>query len=247
LTQIEETDLKNYFEIKRFIDQKSLKEKKVKFLSETSEQLLNLNKFINCFEYNPGSITDSHVDYSKKKFFDLNKNITYKEKKQLGSFLFDGLLKSDYECKDKILKEFLQSIPLKKIQLLDLLVYAWLSKLYENIPCLYKMLLVFSGFSMYSESSTPTSEPDEFNFQNEDTDETNFEECFAADYLNEFKTITENSTSLIQCLMIAWIFRSLLIKVSYFQWIFFYKLLMYNKYYIGSNRSISNRYSFSIK
>ena len=114
--QIDEDLLKNYYDIKHFIAEKSA-DKKLRFTMDAGrEQLLILHKYLSCFEF-----THSHSDqnvYSKKRFYELNRNLTSKEKKTLGSFIFSGLLSKNNEFNAKKLKELLLLIPLNKIQLL---------------------------------------------------------------------------------------------------------------------------------
>ena len=118
MTQIDEDQLTSYFEIKKFIGEKN-PEKKVKFAAEVNtEPILSLHKYLSCFEFISTSYTDHQNAYSKKRFYQLNKNLTPKEKKTMGCFIFTGLLKTNDECFANKLKELFISMPLKKIQLL---------------------------------------------------------------------------------------------------------------------------------
>jgi len=109
--------LRNYFDIKNFISEKNC-DKNVNSATQAHRgPLLTLHKYLSCFEFTPSSHHDQNV-YSKKRFYELNKNLTSKEKKTLGSFIFSGLLQKNDEFNAKKLKELLFSIPLNKIQLL---------------------------------------------------------------------------------------------------------------------------------
>lgn len=123
LTQIEENELKNYLQMKKFISERSSIEKKVKFLNEADKSSVNLHKYITSFELIVNSQTNDEKDYSKQKYFDLNKNMTFKDKEALGSFLFSGFLYKNCEFTQKNIKEFLNLVPLKKIQLLVISKY----------------------------------------------------------------------------------------------------------------------------
>ena len=111
LMQIDEADLKSYFEIKRSHEQKLNKQKKVKFMNPHQ---MDLTKYLACFEVP----SVSNADSSRKRFYNLNKTITYKHKQLLGGFYFQTLLRADHSYDPKQVQDFLFSIPLKKIQLL---------------------------------------------------------------------------------------------------------------------------------
>ena len=111
LMQIDETDLKSYFEIKRSHEEKLNKQKKVKFMSPHQ---IDLTKYLACFEVPSASSAES----TRKRFYNLNKTITYKHKQLLGGFYFQTLLRADHPYDPKQVQDFLFSIPLKKIQLL---------------------------------------------------------------------------------------------------------------------------------
>ena len=100
-----------------------------------------------------------------------------------------------------------------------MLVYAWLSNSFENIASLYKISVVLSGYSSYTENNeceslTPVENKISDIFEFEDDDETDFEECFVTDYLNQFKDVCENSSSIAPCLLIVWIFQSIVNQVT---------------------------------
>ena len=94
-----------------------------------------------------------------------------------------------------------------------------MSNSFENIASFYKLSVVLSGYSNYSENyEYETSAPIENKISDiidfEDSNEIDFEETIVNDYLNQLKIICENSTSLLPCLLIVWLFRSLLNQVN---------------------------------
>ena len=96
-----------------------------------------------------------------------------------------------------------------------------MSNSFDNIASLYKLSVVLSGYSSYTENyeyepSTSIDNNISDIFDSEDSDEIDFEECIVSDYLNKLKIVCENSTSLLPCLLIVWLFRSLLIQVNNF-------------------------------
>ena len=86
----------------------------------------DLFKYLACFEFTSfGQVNkiknkkanddrDSDTNY----YFNLNKNISPSDKSQLSSFLFMTLLNKDCKFDADLFQNFLQHIPLNKIQLL---------------------------------------------------------------------------------------------------------------------------------
>lgn len=104
--------MKNYFDLKKTIISKQKRVLKAK--SESESTVFDFPKFISCFEY---IANNTQSDYSRRKYFDLNKRITIKDKQQLGAFLFGALLNTEpYDA--NLFRNFMNTIPLGKIQLL---------------------------------------------------------------------------------------------------------------------------------
>ena len=53
-----------------------------------------------------------------------------------------------------------------------------------------------------------------FDFNEDDCEDADFEATFVCDYLPRFKTLCENTNNISSCLLIIWIFRSLLLQVE---------------------------------
>ncbi len=123
LMQIDQEDLKRYFDLKKSqSEQKHLKQKRVKFSSQDRDGM-NLTKYLSCFDFastnsNFSHTTTNQIEIGRKRFYNLATNITYKQKQMLGCFYFNKFLKENNEYDSKKVQELLFSIPLKKIQLL---------------------------------------------------------------------------------------------------------------------------------
>lgn len=168
--QIDEEDLKSYFDLKRQINERKEKiacaKKKVKFASSESEgesnikhishqPLISLSKYISCYD-NQTIIQQQQqkrqLDEECKTFYNLAKTINTEQKKHLGSFLFASLLRANNKFDLKLIHTFLGLVPLRKLVLTDLLVHAWLN---EEEFCettttavilnLYRLLYFLSG------------------------------------------------------------------------------------------------------
>lgn len=217
--------------MKNILDEKKSNKKKVKFSNIKIDQAkLSLSKFISCFEQNISNTSTSsptnleHSDYSKKRFYELNKTIGFLEKKQLGSFIFASILHQDAIYDAKFIRKFLKIMPLKKMGLLDLIFHAWLSQDFQNSPNLYKLIYLLSGCASHLNNSdydveilTPVADDtndflEDFD-QEQDIDD--FENNFIGDYLPKYKSISENSNSLVESLLLTWIIRSILIQVCH--------------------------------
>lgn len=187
---------------------------------------MELPKFLSCFELVSNSNVDNsnivQKDYSKKKYYQLNKNITITDREQLGSFLFSNFLGQNLKFNTQLFKTFLSIIPLKKIKLLDLVVHAWLGNNFENKENIFKIIFVLSGCSSFTmnteyEPSTllESNEPEIQNQDEEDFDDDDFENVFVSEFVPKFKTTIEASSSLLNSLFLVWLFRSILIKVLF--------------------------------
>ena len=228
LMQIEENDIKSYFELKASLKKRQASFKKVKFSEpESNKCLISLAKYISFFDS-----SSSKTDYTKQRYFSLSNGLAASDKQTLGAFLYSSLLGNEVEFEPVLFKEFVKSVPLKKIQLLDLLVNAWLNQNYENLGNLYKYITILSGFSSYTMNSeyepmTPVSEgkkmegevikSEEMEENGDDNEE--FEDVFVSDYIPKFKSSCETSNYLVESLLLCWIFRSILNQVC----LFFYK------------------------
>lgn len=256
LFNIEEDDLKSYFELKKILEEKKDAKKRgkkvVKFEAQTTaaeeeeakndDDRFTLTNYRACFELSvmsslTASGADPLVDNSRRRFFDMKKSTTNADKQQLGSFLFGSLLTTDAAYEKRFIKKFLRLVPLKKMQLLDLLIHAWLSGKYSNIYNYYKLVFYLSGCAShmmnadYDYETLTASENEELdeltntaaNVDADDSssmslvdeqDEDDLENHFINEYLIKFKNIAEMSKSLIESLLTAWILRSILIQVS---------------------------------
>ena len=114
MLQIDDADLNSYYDFKKSLDQMQKKQKKVTFQSEKEEY--NLITYLSCFDL----ISDNETpkDHSNQRFYELVKNISFKNKQSLGGFLFNAFLQDEFKFDQEKFKAFLISIPLKKIQLL---------------------------------------------------------------------------------------------------------------------------------
>lgn len=101
----------------------------------TKSDEINLSKFLSSFEFLNNGETKYHnliIDLSETEtlkkdledllnnpeLFNLEQSITYKNKQQLGSFLFSKVLSKDFDFDDDILTDLIASIPLEKSILL---------------------------------------------------------------------------------------------------------------------------------
>ena len=122
LLQIEEDDIRNYFELKKSLNRKN--SKRVKFNDKDLKPEFELSKYIGCFEFTTYSqlirakSNSSNEELNKHEYFELNKNIGAQEKKLIASFLYSSLLNKESKFDANFFERFMQIIPLKKIQLL---------------------------------------------------------------------------------------------------------------------------------
>jgi hypothetical protein len=141
-TQIEETDLRCYLEIKEALSKAQMsseaKKKSVKFnVAPDSTEPLSLSKYINCFEFISSSNTvkpsasetytdslssnnnlmNSLNDYSQQRHYQLKASINSLDKQMLSTFLFASLLRTKRLFDSTLFATFLKTIPLRKIQL----------------------------------------------------------------------------------------------------------------------------------
>ena len=252
LIQIEEADLNDYFELRQVIREKELSSKKVKFnLDESSEAMIkfsdnrfqiNLPKYLNSFNFLTAVVKtktekDEKDDCSRKRYCSIEKNIGIAEKQQLGAFLFANLLKCSFEWDDLLVKKFLEAVPLKKIDLLDLLMNACIGnpELYQNIFNLYSLMSLLSGYDRFKsrckeedasklkgldEAQTESVRDNDSEKKNDDDGQEeedgalDFNMHFLNTHIHKFLCMYENATNLASALILAWIVRSLLAKVS---------------------------------
>lgn len=121
----------------------------------TKSDEIDLSKFLSSFEFlNNGEtkyynliIDLSETETLKKdledllnnpELFNLEQSITYKNKQQLGNFLFSKVLSKDFDFDDDMLTDLIASIPLEKSVLL---VYHYIYDYYINL--IYISVLFF--------------------------------------------------------------------------------------------------------
>lgn len=206
------------------------------------KQMINLSKYISCFDQPILNVTRSEnqaeVNILSCYFYDLSKTINYEEKNQLGSFLYSSMLGSEpgSSFDAKLFEEFMQTVPIRKIVLLDLVVHAWLSETFSNMLYLYQLVYFLSGCACYLNDpkynldldSKPVDEEQNSTVTNslefwtgdrydpEDQKDDDFENKFVVEYLPKFKMLIEFSNSLVESLLLAWIIRSIIIRVFLF-------------------------------
>jgi hypothetical protein len=227
LTQIEETDLENYFNLKEQTTKTKSQstQRKVKFAIEP--QPFTLAQYLSCFEFSSNNTLNQDAglliksDYSKHKYFHLNKAITQQEKQMMGDFLFANLIQSEFD-EQKFIQDFLANIPLVRMNMLDLLIQSWLKNNFSNISTFFKLFSILSGFAKLEPVKNLADQNEEIESS---TNETNkFESVFVNEYLFKLKSKLESSTSFLNSLLIALVVRSMLIQVS----IHFKKCLIYH-------------------
>jgi len=216
LTQVEETELENYFNLKELTTKtkNSTTQRKVKFAIEP--QLFNLAQYLSCFEFSSSNTLNQDAgfliksDYSKQKYFHLNKAITLQEKQMIGDFLFSDLIQSEFD-EHKFLQNFLKNIPLAKMSMLDLLVQSWLNNSFTNISTFFKLFSILSGFAKLELVKNVSDQNEIIESSVEETNA--FEVIFVNEYLFKLKSTLENSTSFLNSLLISLLVRSMLIQV----------------------------------
>jgi hypothetical protein len=124
--------LNEYFEIKQFVDEKLNNSAK----KAAKNEEINLSKFISNFEF----LNDGETKYNcfletenlrpnledllaNSELFNLEQNITNKNKQQLGSFLFSKLLSADLNFEDQLLTDLTSTVPLEKNIMLVQFIY----------------------------------------------------------------------------------------------------------------------------
>lgn len=200
-----------------------------------------MSKYISCFDQPISNVTQSEnqaeVNAFNCYFYDLSKTINYEEKIQLGSFLYASMLGSELGVSFdvKLFQEFMHIVPIRKITLLDLVVHAWLSETFSNMLYLYQLVYFLSGCAYYLNDpkynldleSKPVDEDQnsvvssslEFwtgdRYDPEYQKDDDFENGFVVLYLPKFKNLIEFSNSLVESLLLAWVIRSIIIRVFF--------------------------------
>lgn len=217
MLQVNENQINEYFEMKKKISGA----KKVKFCQT---EIFSLSKFLSCFDPIPNELNQLE---KSKITFEFSKAISEEDKEQLGSFVFSNLFKKYARIKIEDLDEFFEIVPIQKIRLLDLLVYAMLNEGYTSMHALYDMVFILGGFSNSNlENSLLSDNSDSANNLHL------FDTVFISEFLPKFKNIIESSNNLINAIMIVWVIRSILIKVikvKFFNF-FFLNLILSQKW-----------------
>lgn len=198
--ELEYDQLNDYFNLKHRLE-------KAIFTGSSSTEM-TLAKYLSYFELSNRLNTSNLLEKfsvesiieqlnSDEYLFHLHKNITYENKKLLGEFYFSKLFNKQIDYNHAKINEAISFIPLKKVDILDLIVLAWTDNNYENFSCLYPLISELNAIQEDDMEKVEFSEEQRF--------------CIN-DYMGRFKIICENTSIsyLSSLLLIVWIFRSIL-------------------------------------